>query len=336
MSIHRCEELPSEAITKHDQNSLEIISRDFSIVQYLGSGRVGAAFLLARKEEYMVMKIIPCNADSEKEIRISCLLNDLQAETGIFPLAYGWLSCSTFPPGFANYIPKSKLPDQDSLYIYLFSQYVPSKWNDAINWYNDEDYRILLFLLLHGISIGRKHFDFFHQDIAEGNIMLQNVIQKEVITVKTDKEEYEISGARFFPRLIDFGETKIRPESNKYKRRVSDIRTLSAEFFRMITAQKNHDARRPFLKFIAHDDFEKAMVAEPSNYQIIQDLLRHPYFDIPQIKRTDRPEKRIKPTERCVSCASEAVQFFQGTPLFMCESSFCVRKMAKVSCYMKK
>jgi hypothetical protein len=336
MSIHACNDLPSETIIKHDQKSLDIISNDFTLVKYLASGRIGHAFLLARGKELMVMKIIPCDSDAEKEIRTSCLLNKLQVETGIFPMTYGWLSCSTFPENFAKHVEKHKLPDQKQLFIYMFSQYVSLPWNNVNNAYSDTDYRIIMFLLLHGISVGRKHFDFFHQDIADGNIMIEFVDKTECITVLSDKETYEITGTTFLPRLIDFGETKLRPESNKYKRRVSDVRTLSDEVFRMISAKKDLEARRPFLKFIAHEDFERALVAEPSNYEIIQNLLRHPYFDIPQIKRVNRPEKKLKATERCVSCASEAVQFFQGTPLFICESSFCVKKMAKVSCYMKK
>lgn len=337
MSLHRCTELTEAKLAVEDQKSLDIIANEFTFAKYLGSGRIGHAFLLAHgPKEQMVMKVLPCNAEAEAEIRTACLLNNLQSETGIFAYAYGWLSCSKFPKDYVQYLPKEKIPDAQADHIYLFSEFIAFAWNDVNFRYSDKDYRLFLFILIHGISIGRKHVHFFHQDIAEGNILLTQISHTETISFKTDTREFELTGLRFVPKLIDYGEAKTKPDStnNKFKRRVSDLRLLADEFIRMMELQNNKDARRPFVKFTGSYEFQETCNADASNYESLQELLEHPYFDIPEIKRLDPVEKKNKALGRCIQCTTPAVQKFQGTPLNVCEHARCIQKMQKVAAYM--
>jgi len=337
MSLHRCTELTEAVLTVEDQKSLDIISNEFTFGKYLGSGRIGHAFLLGHgPKEQMVMKVIPCTAEAEAEIKTSCILNSLQTETGIFAYAYGWLSCSKFPEQYIQYLPKEKVPDASLSHIYLFSEYIQFAWNDPNIVYSDTDYRLLFFILMHGISIGRKHVHFFHQDIAEGNIMLTAISHTETVSCKTFAREYELSGLRFVPKLIDYGETKTKPDStnNKFKRRVSDLRLLSDEFERMMNLQKNKDARRAFLKFVGSYDFQDACQADASDYEVLQNLLQHAYFDIPEIKRLDPTEKKNKPLGRCIKCTTNAVQKFERTSLNVCQHQRCIEKMQKIASYV--
>lgn len=191
--------------------------------------------------------------------------------------------------------------------------------------YSDTDYRCLLFLLLHGISIARKEMHFFHLDIAEGNIMLQNVWNQESVSVKTDAEEFEIFGLRFVPKLIDFGE-----------RKTSDLRMLADEFERMVNLQKVPETRRPLLKFFGSLAFQDVSMSDPSNYAAVQELLRHPYFDIPEIKRLNRLEKRNQPLGRCVKCNTNAIQKFKGTCLKVCQKESCIETMQKIASFITK
>lgn len=335
MSLHQCFELKEETITKYDKDVLAFITKEYKLLKHLGSGKFGHVFLLSRgKDEEIAMKIMPCNSTSESEIRTACLLNNIRTDTGIFTHTFGWLSCSEFPKHFFEYIEPDKRPDPDLTFIYMFSEFVPYAWNDKSFYYSDKDYRILFFLLLHGIYVARKELHFFHHDIHDGNIMLRSIFHTETVAVKTSLLEYEISGARFVPKLIDYGEANAKPISTVNKGKVSDLKMLSMEFFRMMTEQDNREARRAFLKLTNPIDFENACKTDASNYEVIEHMLNHSYFDIPEIKRIDRPEKRNKTTNRCISCTTAANVEFENTGLHFC-SRTCARKSQRIVSLIK-
>ena len=332
MSLHQCHELTEEAITVYDQQVLEKITTEFKFGKYLGAGRIGHVFMLHLGPEMLAMKVMPCNAASEQEIRTSCLLNSLKDETGIFVYTFGWLSCSEFPKHLLEFIQPEKQPSSDLQHIYMFSGYVLFAWNDADFRYSDTDYRIFFFLLLHGIYIGRKNLQFFHHDIYDGNIMLHSLPANEKIHVATSTMQYEVLNARYAPKLIDYGESNARPIStnNKNKYKVSDLRMLSDEFFRMMGAQKNIEARRAFLKLINSSEFKIASEKDASEYIGIGDLLNHEYFNIPEIKRI---EKQRMPLERCLSCTTPANVAYQNTGLNFC-STTCAKKSEKIISFL--
>ena len=329
MSLHECHELTQETITVNDPTVLKTITDEFQLLKYLGSGQSGHVYLMARTpEEQMAMKVMPCSSSSEQEIRTSCLLNSIRSETGIFAYTYGWLSCANFPSHLLPYIIEGKAPKPNTDHIFMFSEYVPFAWNDPSFRYTDTDFRIMVFLLLHGIYIGRRELEFFHHDIHEGNIMLRNIFHTEVVKVKTIDVEFEISGARFVPKLY------AKPEStnNKNRFKVSDLQLLAEEFFRVMVAQKNLDARRAFLKFKNGMQFEEACKESASNYQVVNQLLNHEYFNIPEIKRLDRePEgKKLKFVERCIMCTTPAKMIYQGTDLTFCGKR-CAAKSQRIA-----
>lgn len=123
MSLHRCTELTQDAITVNDQQVLNVISKEFTFIKYLGSGRVGHAFLLTfGPKEQMVMKIMPCNKEAENEIRTSCLMNSIQDQTGIFPMTYGWLSCSAFPEKYIQYITAVDFKARCVVHLFVYTK----------------------------------------------------------------------------------------------------------------------------------------------------------------------------------------------------------------------
>lgn len=333
MKIHSCSELQDEAITVSDQNVLNFIATEFKFMKYLGSGRLGHVFLFSRgKDEQITMKVMPCSKASEDEIRTACVLNSVQPLTGIFTHAFGWLSCSTFPPTLVDYIAPEKRPDSMVEHIYLFSEYVPFAWNDPNFRFSDTDFRTMFFLLLHGIYIARREMDFFHHDIYDGNILLREVMASESVHVQTTDVEFRVTGMRFVPKLIDYSESKTKPlsTSSKSRYKFSDLKMLADEFLRKMEEQKDRDARRAFLKFTNSMEFEDACKQDASNSVVVDELLNNAYFAIPEIIRVDRPEKKLKPINRCFVCTTPAPYYFDTTKWNFCSDS-CARKMSSIS-----
>ena len=68
-----------------------------------------------------------------------------------------------------------------------------------------EEYRVMLFLLMHGLWLARIRYGFKHNDIHQGQVLFQTCKPNTPITVSVAENNYTLVCQRFVPKLIDFG-----------------------------------------------------------------------------------------------------------------------------------
>lgn len=335
--LHDCSEIDDNvSLRVEDAAVLDVIDRTYTFARIIGQGLNGIVYLMGRGREFIAMKVGPRDADVESEIRISCALNALQKETGIFPRTYGWLSCAEFP----KFMESSHLyPDRPlwgTLFFYIFYEYVPLKWNDEGMWFSDVDCRTLYFIIIHGLAVVRRELGFFHRDIHGGNILLQILAKGDQIHLQnaTNGYSFVLKNIRLVPKIIDYGLAVMKTDDNdKRGLSPSDIQALTKEFEKKLRTNGTEESYTNFREFQKSNLYRRAENSLPNDYMALEELLLDSYFDIPEIERAQKP-KKPKLLERCLICSSPAQKMWNNASGLKFCDEICAAKTETISTFL--
>jgi len=219
-----CSETPT-AKGPQDEGCLQTLTSMFSFLYRIGNKKTVSAslvFRLSQKSQEIVVKAIPLKKEEDlKDIKIACLLNGLTEESPIFVRTFGWIKCKEIPPLWTKGLnlkkdaPESFSKGKIDNYIFQVMSFSSHPWTDMQISLDLEEYRVMLFLLLHGLLLAKNRFGFKHNDIHEGQVLFQMCTPNTPIVVEVGKQRYTIVCQRFVPKLIDFGLSTIFGEKEE-------------------------------------------------------------------------------------------------------------------------
>jgi hypothetical protein len=216
--MHPCSETPSLK-GKDDEGCLELLNSTFSFIYRIGDKETVSAslvFKLSQQAQDVAVKVIPLREEDDlKDIKIACLLNGLLEESPIFVRTFGWLKCKEIPPLWTKgmdtkkSVPKSFLPyfkgNKKASFVFQVMSFSSHSWTDERIRLDLEEYRVMLFLLMHGLWLAKIRYGFKHNDIHQGQVLFQTCKPNTPITVSVAENNYTLVCQRFVPKLIDFG-----------------------------------------------------------------------------------------------------------------------------------
>lgn len=223
--MHPCSKTPSLKGAE-DAGCLETLTSTFSFIYRIGDKETASAslvFKLSQKSEHIAIKVIPLREESDlKDIKIACLLNGLLDENPIFVRTFGWIKCKQIPRLWLEGLNmKEDVPEGFTFkkgkenYIFQIMDFTSYAWTDKKIRIGLEEYRVMLFLLLHGLWLANTRFGFKHNDIHQGQILFQTCKPNTTVSVSMGENDYTIECQRFVPKLIDFGLSSLGSDSDE-------------------------------------------------------------------------------------------------------------------------
>lgn len=220
--MHPCSESPSLR-GPEDIDCLGLLTNTFSFIHRIGNKETVSAslvFKLSQDSQDIVVKVLPLKQESDlKDIKIACLLNGLSDETPVFVRTFGWIKCKEIPLLWLKGINMKKdaprIFSTKSTYIFQVMSFSAYTWENAEISLDKEEYRSMLFLLLHGLWLARVRFNFKHNDIHKGQILFQTCKPNTSILVNIGENKFVLTCKRFVPKLIDFGFASIGKEEEE-------------------------------------------------------------------------------------------------------------------------
>lgn len=307
--LRPCSQVPDKRAASECMN-------DFVPQMFLGQGEQGTVIEASVDQRIVVVKIMPFGTESVAEVKAQCLLDGLRQETSVFAHAYGWQVCKTIPESWIFYIGNKRFP-KASYYLFLVMEEAPKKWTD---WENlniqEEEFKALLFLLLHGIYVGRKRFQFLHDDLGPQNLMLQTK-QPGPIHVRVGKQVFSVESSapqqrplRFVPKIIDFGYTEYGEEENGSDEDDSLFETEATPATDLSSLE--HVFPNGMMQaFFDMSLFKKAKMSSRSDYKAIKDLLMSPFF-------AEYATDKTNVGKMCIVCMREATHVHKRDQTYFC------------------
>lgn len=323
--MHLCSESPNSKRTE-DSNCLDVLASNYTFVYRVGdkeSVSASLVFKLSRETQDVAVKVIPLKDDASlNDTRLSCLLNGLDEATPIFIKTLGWLKCNTIPATWIRDVDMQRdvpkvFKAKKNTYIFQVMAFTSHAWSDARIHLSVEEYRVMLFLLIHGLWLARTRHNIRHNDVHEGQVLFQTCKKDTPITVSVGKQSFQVMCERFVPKLIDFGLATTEDEESESG---SGSGSEEDSMFDDEDAPVKDEDLRNLLEM-----FEQRMV---------RDKLKPFAYSLPKVERTfeslllkDKVFDSIRkskattvesPLVRCDVCSSHAQHQWQGTNVRFC------------------
>lgn len=312
---------------------------EFDWREVLGFGMTGLTLHVrhGKNHEYAVKMMFEDDYGSvEQEIKRCYQLNKISQETCVFMRIIGWCGKTTIPAqcrkkiDMYRFLKRPPIPSivselldkkEDERVIYLVMEHVSHPSLQVVPKLTIGELVGSLFMLLHGIAVARRTFECFkHRDIHEKNIMFSARLDRDrspITCVTSTGKKYVVSGMRFLPKLIDFGEARLsqkecvndelgqswdmfyessnpndkdKPPREFHPR--NDLVRLKLVFQEWFKDNRTSAQCDRFREFVDSQMYEDAMYSERNEYTEIETLLEHDYFK-QWIESTKEP-KRIK------------------------------------------
>ena len=311
---------------------VQFLLDNYVFIKRIGKGEMS---VIARLDsttplvQQIVVKIMPLDVNARQDLSIACQLNSLAKETPVFVHTWGWIACGEIPADWKRFMFALPMGVDWSLptFIYQVMDYAPESWADKGTSFLAEEYESMLFLLLHGLYTARKELgSFSHNDIHEGQVLLQPCKPKTVITCRVEGNLLEVVCERFVPKLIDFGmaSSKSHPysssssssdeenvddddddmfESSSSISDSSDVKDLLILFETRMRKDKVKTFKRS--KWM-----EEALISQPEDYNVIAKVLLNDF----KMKKGKEMIGR-----RCMVCAEANANYvWKGTDIYFC------------------
>ena len=294
--LNPCTELPSYD-TPNGDNCLATLQKEFTFIKTIGGGFWGTAALLNRHGKEIVVKMSDLTNVSLVDISVGCSLNSLRGKTGIFVHTFGWLLCDKI--------------------LYIFMDHGGYSWDDKSIILSKKDAKSILFLILHGLYVARRHLEFSHDDLHFKNILLKPISPATELILDGG---YVIKAGttRFIPQIIDFGISRTKRYRAFAEKPAEDMSRDVYMVQQLFVSRTNPDEKgikklkleeeeevveKENLRFLEDEffdnmDFGLAKSSRPDDWKIIYTLLQRPFFDDIVV--------RNQPTEieaRCLACS---------------------------------
>jgi hypothetical protein len=231
--LHGCSELPS-TVPRTNIDYRDYLERTYELIEYSGSGENGV--VLAMRGD-IAIKIMPYSKKTEYEVEVACKLNQLAEYTKCFINTIGWFGCRKIPNLWKNFT------GPQDYYLCMVMEEVDGPI-DSFE-LTESDIFGILFDLLNAIYIARKLFKYSHNDIHVKNIMVNK-------------------RRRFTPKLIDQGNASFGID-----RKSHDLLEIEQMIYEIWDVEEDGPIRQFFLR----PEWQKGVISQSSNYQIIADIL---------------------------------------------------------------
>jgi len=324
--MHSCTEVPSEK-GKEDQGCLDQLVQNYSFLYRVGDKETVSAslvFKLSQGPQDVAVKVMPLVRDAIQDVKIACMLNNIQ-ETPVFVKTFGWIKCGTIPLEWLKGMdikkdaPKSL--SRAKMFLFQVMAFSSHAWSDRRIKLDVEEYRVMLFLLLHGLYIAQDKIGFRHNDIHSGQILFQTCKPGTTIDVSIGENHYRLVCGRFVPKLIDFGlatlgekeeeESESGSESEEggmfEREEGDDLSDDLRNLFYLFEERMRQDGLKPFPRNKKFTQLEDILLMDPIFTSIRKNGLSS--------------EEKIKGRYFCDVCSSVATTQWEGKPLYFCDEA---------------
>lgn len=202
--------------------------------------------------------------------------------------------------------------------VYTLMEHISNYWKDTSIPLDTLDFKSITFLLLHGVYQARRYYNFSHDDIHTGQILLRPSHESNTqIDIEIQDKYYKLRCGRFIPKLIDFDMTRIFDLDPLYPEDDTDDLIDSDE---IIIDDLTHDIRNLFValsvrvptklkkEFYDFWDFftpeDRSTLTLRTDFNLIVNMLKHPFFK--DILTQTSTEDTILVNHRCITCAQRA------------------------------
>ncbi|MBX9637207.1 MAG: hypothetical protein K2Q45_06620 [Nitrosomonas sp.] len=328
--------------------------KKFVFIKRLGKGEMSVIARLDSTDDIaqqIVVKIMPLDVNARQDLSIACQLNNLHNATPVFIQTWGWLACHEIPREWKQYMFALPTGVDWSLPVLIFQvmDYSPESWSDKNTTLLADEYEAMLFLLLHGLYVARKELgSFSHNDIHEGQVLLQPCKPNTEITCMVEGVSMIVQCKRFVPKLIDFGlaSSKSLPfsttsdeddysgssDSDDDMFESSSTMTDSSDVKDLLTIFETRMRRDKIKPMVQRSDFMlDAQISDPSDYKAIANvLLKDARFKKVVQKATFVAEKAVGVNEKmCMVCASPAEYVWPKSRFYFCNAR-CANKWENI------
>jgi len=369
--MHNCSDLPD--ITKQnlekDEKCAKLFRKHYIYndpVEVLGKGSIATVFNVYSKTDInkqIAVKILPYGPDldklSNKELGIACELNSLRELSPIFVYTMGYIVCSAVPNEWKR---KMDVYKDEPLYLYMFMHKPQVSFDERDK--DTRDYKVasldereyaisLLFILLHGIYVGRKLFEFVHHDIHAKNVMFAYTEDDhQPFKLSVENVEHNVSFIpHYVPKLIDFGRSSTKTYVDERSQNLgNDVETIFNLFNKRNDLQKSLD-----LSFLEKSDreknipdpetgrftvykkeYEELITSKYNNPGVIAKFLLHDdlFKNVRTINRTNTKKQKTKKIQSCITCGGGEMKFeFKNREGGVCHE-FCARQIGPLTMFL--
>lgn len=261
--FYNCNRLPNLSDPIKDIDRGTIIARTFPYYQMINQNILQVINMST--QSLLTIKILPwISPASHEEYRKYCQLSLISDKTFIFPTILGWFDFVGLPFHWKmQYLARTKnlfeedaiieasKPDRNderSLFIVYDSISAPFKEEKDIK---------TLFILLHGLYLGRKFFNLHH-----GNFELMiRVIDSTEMDFNVEDQRFVLENVERIPVIVDLGNAKTNIQMT------SDLKDLEKIF-------PTHG------KLFASSAWQTSARSYSNDYQAIKRILHSDYFSI--------------------------------------------------------
>jgi len=308
--MHTCSSSPPSLISIYSREVLEFpeddryvdkeFAKDYTMVSVIGSGAYGVVLEVIHKGRVYAMKYFLYEYDdSGHEIDISCKISELRPYTPVFGEILGWTLSMNTPQDWIDKLGNDNLENEQG-YPYLYMCMERFTHNIKNIRPSEHTLRCFFFIYLHAFAMARKHLGHFrHRDIHFGNLMITLRDNNKPLVLPVNEEySYEILNLPMEPKLIDFGMAKTKAnvfeeEEEKYPFKDADKKEHPPrnDFKRLVMTfsmlyHRLNLSLNKFTKFVDGKTFGQLFHHETAsdNYEVILKVLKHRFFDIPEIQ----------------------------------------------------
>jgi len=265
--FYSCNRLPTRTSPTNDINRGNIIARTFTYVRMINQD-------MLQVTPDLTMKILPLEkSSSHEEYRKYCQLSLLSDKTYLFPPILGWFDFVGLPfQWHVRYLMQMEKLSPEEAVIKASQKDSNAKGNlfivyDSIEFGFDEmkpsdlQSREILFMILHGLYLGRKFFNLNHGSLTRRDFMFKKTKPVE-FDFNVEDRRFILENIQYVPVIVDFGyETSTLNEVHWS----SDLEDLQKIF-------PSH------VDLYSQSDWQTSVYSYSNDYQAIKRILHSNYF----------------------------------------------------------
>jgi serine/threonine protein kinase len=260
--FYNCDQLPDPNLESNDTKRGEIISRAFAFQGKINNNMFRIAF---GDGSVYVVKVLPWDDfESHEEYRKYCQLSLISDKSYIFPNLAGWFDFKGLP--FHWKIGKYNLKDERQLYL-VYESLGSLRFEELE--YEQEQFKQIFFILLHGLYVGRKFLNLNHGSLISNDIMFRRQNPPITKDFNIEGKRFIIENVEYVPVIVDFGYPTATMNQVRESSDLRDLERIFPMFQRLFRSKKWQ---------IARDSYS-------DNYQVIVKILQSRYFSSSYLKK---------------------------------------------------